>query len=287
MQKSGPLLIASNHPNSFLDAILLAILFPRPVYALTRGDVFTNRPVSRILRSLNMLPIYRMSEGAGNLGHNYTTFAACQEIFRQDGVVLIFSEGGSTNEWHLRPLKKGTARLSLAAWREGIDLEILPVGINYSNFRKWGKTVHVHFGEGITRHLLEPLEPDNRQIARFNELLNGALEPLVYQFRQADREKRSGVFGQRSRAFRAILLLPALAGMAVHAPLYYAIHSLLHRRAQDHYDSIVVGLLFFGYPLYVMLLTGIALYASRSPDALVLLVVLPLLALAALRFKTT
>ncbi|MEP6583590.1 MAG: 1-acyl-sn-glycerol-3-phosphate acyltransferase, partial [Ginsengibacter sp.] len=104
----GPLLIASNHPNSFLDAIILATLFKNPIYSLARADAFANKLITKILTSFNMLPVYRISEGTQNLENNYSTFSACQDIFKKNGIVLIFSEGRCINEWHLRPLKKGT-----------------------------------------------------------------------------------------------------------------------------------------------------------------------------------
>ena len=47
LQKHGPLLIASNHPNSFLDAIILATLFKNPVYALARGDAFAGKLITK------------------------------------------------------------------------------------------------------------------------------------------------------------------------------------------------------------------------------------------------
>src|SRR4030095_14880306 len=90
------------------------------------------------------------SEGAGNLEHNYTTFNSCIDIFKKNGIVLMFSEGGCVNEWHLRPLKKGTARLAISAWQQKIPLKVLPLGINYSSFRKFGKNVILNFGEIIT-----------------------------------------------------------------------------------------------------------------------------------------
>ena len=122
LEEHGPLLIAANHPNSFLDAIILSSLFKFPVYSLARGDAFANRFVTKILTSLNMLPVYRVSEGVENLENNYTTFDACQELFSQRKIVLIFSEGRCINEWHLRPLKKGTARLALTAWMHNVPL---------------------------------------------------------------------------------------------------------------------------------------------------------------------
>ena len=94
-----------------------------------------------------MLPVYRVSEGVENLEHNYTTFDACEKLFEKNKIVLIFSEGRCINEWHLRPLKKGTARLALTAWQHNIPLKVLPLGINYSSFRKFGKNMHLNFGK--------------------------------------------------------------------------------------------------------------------------------------------
>ena len=74
LHEQGPLLIGANHPNSFLDAILVATLFKNPVYSLTRGDAFKGKKITKILTSLNMLPVYRLSEGAENLDNNYFTF---------------------------------------------------------------------------------------------------------------------------------------------------------------------------------------------------------------------
>src|SRR5689334_1434347 len=100
LKMEGPLLLACNHPNSFLDGVVLTTLFDHPVYSLARGDAFRKGLVDRILRRIRLLPVYRTSEGVENLEHNYTTFAACQDSFRKKGIVLIFSEGLCENEWH-------------------------------------------------------------------------------------------------------------------------------------------------------------------------------------------
>ena len=135
LKMDGPLLLAANHPNSFLDAIILDILFKKPIWSLARGDVFKKPVIIKLLTQVKILPVYRTSEGVENLDSNYTTFEACKNIFRNKGAVLMFSEGKCINEWHLRPLKKGTARLAISSWQEGIDVKVLPVGINYSSFR--------------------------------------------------------------------------------------------------------------------------------------------------------
>ena len=147
----GPLLLACNHPNSFLDAIILDILFRKPIWSLARGDVFTKPFYISLLTKLKILPVYRTSEGVENLEANYTTFDSCKEIFINNGIVLMFSEGKCINEWHLRPLKKGTARLAISTWQNGIDLKVLPVGINYNSFKKFGKNIFLNFGMMISK----------------------------------------------------------------------------------------------------------------------------------------
>ena len=50
------------------------------------------------------------------------------------------------------------------------------------------------------------------------------------------------------------LALPAMTGWLLHAPLYYPIRWITHRKAAGtgHYDSIMVGLLFLLYPVYLL-----------------------------------
>ncbi|MGN6246936.1 MAG: 1-acyl-sn-glycerol-3-phosphate acyltransferase, partial [Ginsengibacter sp.] len=253
LAEKGPLLIAANHPNSFLDAIIVSTLFKQPVYSLARGDVFANGFFSRVLRSVNMLPVYRLSEGAENLGYNYVTFEACKKLFEENKVVLIFSEGGCTNEWKLRPLKKGTARLAMNAWKENIPLKVLPLGINYNSFRSFGKNVHLNFGNIITANELELANQEGKVINEFNEKLEAQLKHLVYYIDRNDYQKKQEHFYEKRSPFKKIILfIPAVIGFILNAPLYFIIHLMIKDRAVDHYDSIMTGILFFFYPVYVL-----------------------------------
>lgn len=274
--QEGPLLIASNHPNSFLDAIILATLFKNPIHSLARGDAFANKLITKILTSFNMLPVYRVSEGVENLENNYGTFAACQDIFKNNGIVLIFSEGRCINEWHLRPLKKGTARLALEAWQSGVNLKVLPLGINYSSFRKFGKTIFLNFGNFIVKEEIEEDIYSGKSIITFNQKLKDQLENLVFESDSNDVEKRKSYFYiHRHFPETIILLLPAIAGIIIHAPLYLSIHLAIKNKAEDHYDSIFTGLLFFVYPVYVLLITAIVFIIIKSWVTLFLLILIP------------
>lgn len=286
LQKHGPLLIASNHPNSFLDAVILTTLFRSPVYSLARGDAFAGKVITKILTSLYMLPVYRVSEGVENLEYNYTTFKACQNIFKKNGIILIFSEGRCINEWHLRPLKKGTARLALATWQQGIPLQVVPLGINYSSFRKFGKTVFLNFGDIITKEQINPDFSDGLAINQFNESLKQQLQKLVFEIDKNDKEKIKKYFYiHQSSIKRLLLFIPALPGYIFNFPLYYAIHLVIKNKAQDHYDSIMTGLLFFIYPIYILTLTLLCFFITHHSISFFLLILIPLSALSLLHFK--
>lgn len=257
LESKGPLLLACNHPNSFLDGVILATLFKHPVYSLARGDVFRSATHRKLLASLNLLPVYRTSEGVENLGANYETFEECIHIFRESGIVIIFSEGRCINEWHLRPLKKGTARLAMATWSEQLPLTVLPVGINYSSFRRFGKNVILNFGEPIHASDFEQERADGARHNAFNHLLEAQLSGLVFEIDSADKKKQERLLGIRPSISKKILLcLPAIIGLIAHAPLYLPtrVYVLKKTNHSDHYDSVMTAILLFIYPVYLLAL---------------------------------
>lgn len=277
LQTKGPLLIASNHPNSFLDAIIFDILFNIPVTALARGDAFKNKRIFRILRSLKMLPVFRIREGSENLNTNYDTFNSCIALFRQNEGVLIFSEGLCVNEWHLRPLKKGTARLAFQAWDALIPLKVLPAGINYSSFRKYGKKIILHFGDFIEARNFEGISTDGERNMQFNKTLKERLQPLVYEIEPGDHQALNKKFGSTARTQKYLLAIPALVGALLHAPLYGPAKAVIRLvfNDTDHRDSVMLGILLLSYPLYVMLLTYLCCTTPLQCAGLLLVLLLP------------
>lgn len=286
LSQDGPLLIAANHPNSFLDAIILSSLFKKPIHSLARGDAFAGNFFRKVLFSLNMLPVYRVSEGVENLEHNYTTFQACEDLFKENKIVLIFSEGLCKNEWHLRRLKKGTARLALHAWDNGIPLKVLPLGFNYSSFRKFGKIVRLNFGGFILKTDLQNELASGKAVNEFNDLLRLQLEELVYEIAPGDIQKRKEIFESEEPWYMSLaVLFPAIAGFILHAPLYYGAHFFVKGKANDHYDSVMVGIFFLFYPIYILLLTFIFYLITWNPACFFLIILMPITALCLLHFK--
>jgi 1-acyl-sn-glycerol-3-phosphate acyltransferase len=288
LDSEGPLLLAVNHPNSFLDAIVLATLANKPLYSLARGDAFNGKWISRVLVSLKLLPVYRTSEGVENLAGNYSTFNRCKEIFKQNGIVLIFSEGRCVNEWHLRPLMKGTARLAISSWEEGIPLKVLPIGINYSSFSKFGKNMQIFLGDFITAKDIDNKNGFGKAIQSFNTILHRQLSSFVYEIDKSDKEKlQAQFFVPPSALKKTLLFLPSKVGWLLHAPLYYPIKKMIIEKTTetDHFDSLVVGLLFIAYPLYVSSAVLFAFFFSGQWNSFWLLLLFPITAWSHLHLK--
>lgn len=266
LKSKGPLLLASNHPNSFLDAIILATIFRQPVYSLARGDAFNKNWSSFLLRQLNILPVYREREGSEHLHKNYQTFNACNKIFKHNGIVLIFTEALCENEWHLRPLKKGTARLAATAWQQDIPLKILPVGFNYSSFTLFGKNIQLNLGSFIIKE--QCIETENGKL--LNEITSAIQQQLktqVYEIAQEDKRKQSVVFSLPvSNLKRIVLAIPAAIGYILHLPMYLPLKKIIEPKARGtgHYDSIIVGSLFLLYPFYLLILAYLTYFLAGS-----------------------
>lgn len=288
LKHKGPLLLAANHPNSFLDAIILCTLFDGTVYSLARGDAFKNNLAAKFLTLFKMFPVYRVSEGVENLEENYKTFEQCKIVFSSNGLVLIFSEGRCINEWRLRPLKKGTARLAISSWQQGINLKVLPVAINYSSFRRFGKNIHICFGDIISKENIDYQTSDGLAIKEFNEKLKEQLGKYIYEVKGTDKEKLKELFFVKQPLLkRVFLFLPAMVGYLVHAPLYlftvWLGNTLI--KEEGHFDSKTIGFLFLLYPVFLLLLTAIAYLLMKQWWVFFILLVLPFTAWAYVQLK--
>jgi 1-acyl-sn-glycerol-3-phosphate acyltransferase len=288
LKRKGPLLLAVNHPNSFLDAIILCTLFDGTVYSLARGDAFKNKLAAKFLALFKMFPVYRVSEGVENMDENYKTFELCKNIFRQNGIVLIFSEGRCVNEWHLRALKKGTARLAISSWEDGIDLKVLPVAINYSSFKKFGKNIKLFFGDIISKEDIDFKDTHGNAIKQFNETLKPQLSKHIFEIKSDDKAALHKSFYVNQSAFKKTLLfIPALIGLLVHAPLFYFTKWLGNYliKEEGHDDSKLIAFLFIFYPLFLIIIGTMLYLLSQSWFSFLSLLVLPFTAWAFVQLK--
>ena len=271
-----PKIIASNHPNSFFDAIVIAVHYPKPIYFLARGDAFKKPVVALFLKSLHLIPIYRLSEGKENLSKNKDTFEICVELLKQNHTILIFSEGICVNEWNLRVLKKGTARLALLALNENItNLEIQPTNVNYSSFSKNPKEVLIHFNTSFKPAEI-PQIPEAKFYNTFNiKLKEGMLKNMVLK----NNCTIVNLFDEsKSKLIKILATIPALIGFVLNFWIYSVFKNFAIKKTKNtvFYDSVLFGLLLLCYPIIVLVISIIATLVFDYKVGLLLFISMPL-----------
>ncbi|HAA12029.1 MAG TPA: hypothetical protein DCE41_10145 [Cytophagales bacterium] len=148
-----PNMVASNHPNSFLDPVIYADSVVPVMHFLARGDVFKKGFVEWLfVRQFNMIPIYRKEETKNSGQKNKSIFRWVYRLLGEKANIVIYTEGHSVPEKRLRPLKKGTAWMAFGAMDEygpELDVNIVPMVLNYQHSHKRNQTVMMNHGEPI------------------------------------------------------------------------------------------------------------------------------------------
>jgi glycerol-3-phosphate O-acyltransferase/dihydroxyacetone phosphate acyltransferase len=177
-----PLLFVGNHQNSFMDGILVGSYLPQPLHFLMRADMF-RKPFARFcLRELNVSPVYRLEEGLENVHKNLDTFTGIYKILKDNGNLVVFSEGICVQEKRLQKLRKGTARMAFGAEEKfGLDVHIVPVGINYTYPARFRKEVMINFHEPFSiKELKEGYKANPaKALLTFNEKVDASLRDEV------------------------------------------------------------------------------------------------------------
>ncbi|MGB5418869.1 1-acyl-sn-glycerol-3-phosphate acyltransferase, partial [Algibacter sp.] len=124
----------------------------RSAYFLTRASVFNKPVIAKILESLQMLPVYRIRDGWGNLENNNAIFESCSKLLNNNECIVIFPEGNHSLERTVRPFSKGFTRIvldTLESYPE-LDLQLLPVGLNFVKAENFPDSASIYFGKPIS-----------------------------------------------------------------------------------------------------------------------------------------
>ncbi|MEP2026815.1 MAG: 1-acyl-sn-glycerol-3-phosphate acyltransferase [Reichenbachiella sp.] len=151
---NGPLIIVGNHPNTFMDPLILATLFKQRVGFLGNASIFVNSFVNAIFAYFRVIPVYRDKDVApGEKIDNENTFRDCYKFLEANNSLMLFPEGTSYHELKLRKIKTGGARIALSVEQKNnynLDVKIIPIGLYYSNPSKFRSKIYVNTGELIS-----------------------------------------------------------------------------------------------------------------------------------------
>ena len=273
-----PLLLASNHPNSFFDALIIATHLDRRMYFLARSDVFRKPSIARLLSAMNMIPIHRLSEGRNELHKTQDSFQRSHGILQNGSSVLIFSEGLSVNENGLRTLGKGTARIAHRAWygSDPIALVVVPTWLHYDTFHRPFMDVTLATG-ALMRAKNEVPTSEPFFLHSFNQALQ---ERLLATGEFTDRSLSTiHKVGCRSWVGTLIGAICAAMALLLHAPWYFALRAFTGRKTKGtvFFDSVLFGLLYITYPVWLVVLALVTkLLGGSWLEALVVALSAPL-----------
>lgn len=265
-----PMILGVNHPNSFLDAVIVGAVMDHRVHFITRSGVFKNPIVRKILRSVNMIPIYRMTDGKEQLANNDATFQEVRKVLQRGEHVLIFVEGFCKHQTTLQlPLKKGAPRMLMQAWADGLDVTFLPVWVRYNSFVEFPKSFDINFGTQFGKEVLT----DNMESGAASVAINKAAEVQLQQL----SEIPDGV--NVARIPKPLLLVPAMLGLLTHILFYFPLERLAWKlRGEQYYDSILFCLMAFLYPFYLLTIAIVLCCFVGAWWAVASVLLLPLLA---------
>lgn len=175
-----PVIYAPNHQNALMDALAILLTDYHQPFFLARADIFKSKFIASFLNRMKILPVYRIRDGAENLGKNDEIFKMTSRIFKQGSPLGIFPEANHSVIRSLRPLKKGVVRVAFLAESENdwkLNLHIIPMGIYYSDIQKMNQDLVLQYGKAIPMSNYRELYEQN-EVAAFNQLRKDIAEGI-------------------------------------------------------------------------------------------------------------
>lgn len=179
--KKGAVIFIGNHQNALIDAIVVPTTNSRNIHFLTRASAFKIGFVSKILQSLNMIPVFRIRDGVHTMKKNIEIFEQCIEILRQEKAIQIFAEGEHHLDRRVQPLKKGFAHIILGTLQKYPDLPIyiIPIGINYDSHLNFPSSTSIYYGKPILANLFVDIKNPELKFKEISHQVSTALKTLT------------------------------------------------------------------------------------------------------------
>jgi len=190
----GPTLIATNHPNTMLDALNGAARVNEQVFFIVNASLFRNPLQNWFFNTFYCIPIERPQDTKGRTINNEAAFARCDVHLGRGGHLFIAPEGTSVLERRLRPLKTGAARIAFSAeHKRNFDLgvRILPICLNYEQANRLGSRLLVNVGAPLLAANYQQVYEQNprRAAHRLTEDLEKAMQSLLIVTRDDEEDR--------------------------------------------------------------------------------------------------
>ena len=181
-----PMILAANHQNALVDALLVGTSIKQQVLFLARADIFEKPIITKILRYFKMLPVYRIRDGYDSLKKNEDIFDQCVKYLGANSTLILFPEGNHADKRHFRSLKKGLARIAFEAESKNdfkLGLQVIPVGVDYSHYRKFRSKATVIIGDPIEISSLKEVYDQSPQkgMRQLNLAIAKGIEPNMIE----------------------------------------------------------------------------------------------------------
>jgi len=185
------LIFAPNHQNALMDA--LAVVFThsgQPIF-LSRSDIFRKKTIAYFLYFIKMLPVYRIRDGFSSLKSNDEIFHKTIDVIRNKNGLVILPEGDHAGFRRLRQLKKGICRVAFQAEESqnfSLNIKIIPVGLEYTNYRRARQVLTVVYGKPIEVSEYHQLyrEAPERALNKLRERLSDEIKKLMVHIESVD-----------------------------------------------------------------------------------------------------
>jgi len=167
-----------------MDAMAVIGTLERQLIFLARADIFRNKVVAGILYFLKMLPVYRIRDGYENLKQNDDTFRDTLRVMNNHNGVVILPEGNHATFRKLRQLKKGICRIAFQTAMASdftTEINIVPVGIDYSHYWHFRQVLTVVYGHPIhvSEYYASFRENPNRAIVELRDRLSADMKKVM------------------------------------------------------------------------------------------------------------
>ncbi len=148
----GAVIIAPNHCNTLMDALVILRAFKDQTVFGARADLFNKPFIAKLMYFVRILPMVRQRDGLRNVLKNNETQEVIVETLENKVRFCMYPEGRHRPAHSLQSLGKGTFRAALAAnsrFGEKMPVYIVPAGIEYGDYFRYRSTSLVTFGEPI------------------------------------------------------------------------------------------------------------------------------------------